>query len=72
MMAVPPSILDLLHVQAGSTVGMTLDGGRLIVEAQPRPRYTLAELLAASDYSEPQPLEEREWVDAPAAGREEV
>jgi antitoxin ChpS len=72
MMAVPPSILDLLHVQAGSTVGMTLDGGRLIVEAQPRPRYTLAELLAASDYSEPQPLEEREWVDAPAAGREEI
>ncbi len=72
MMAVPPSILDLLHVQAGSTVGMTLDGGRLIVEAQPRPRYTLAELLAASDYSEPQPLEEREWVDAPAAGREEL
>ena len=72
MMAVPPSILDLLHVQAGTTVGMTLDGGRLIVEAQPRPRYTLAELLAASDYSEPQPLEEREWVDAPAAGREEI
>jgi antitoxin ChpS len=72
MRAVPPSILDLLHVQAGSTVGMTLDGGRLIVEAQPRPRYTLAELLAASDYSEPQPLEEREWVDAPAAGREEI
>jgi len=72
MMAVPPSILDLLHVQAGSTVGLTLDGGRLIVEAQPRPRYTLAELLAASDYSEPQPPEEREWVDAPPAGREEL
>jgi antitoxin ChpS len=72
MMAVPPSILDLLHVQAGSTVGLTLDGSRLIVEAQPRPRYTLAELLAASDYSEPQPPEEREWVDAPPAGREEL
>jgi antitoxin ChpS len=71
MMAVPPSILDLLHVQAGSTVGLTLDGSRLIVEAQPRPRYTLAELLAASDYSQPQPPEEREWVDAPAVGREE-
>ena len=26
--------------------------------------------LAASDYSEPQPPEEREWVDAPAVGRE--
>ena len=33
-------------------------------------RHTMAELLAASDYSEPQPPEEREWVDAPAVGRE--
>jgi len=35
-----------------------------------RSRYTMAELLAASDYSQPQPPEEREWVDAPAVGRE--
>lgn len=33
-------------------------------------RHTMAELLAASDYSQPQPPEEREWVDAPAVGRE--
>ena len=31
---------------------------------------TMAELLAASDYSQPQPPEEREWVDASAVGRE--
>ena len=70
MLAVPPAILDLLHLKAGATVGVSVDGGRLVVEAQPRPRYTLAELLAASDYSQPQPAEEREWVDAPAVGRE--
>ena len=35
-----------------------------------RPRYTLDELLAESDYSQPLPPEEREWVDAPAVGRE--
>jgi len=35
-----------------------------------RPRYTLDELLAESGYSQPQPAEEREWVDAPAVGRE--
>ena len=29
-----------------------------------------AELLAASDYSQPQSPEEREWVDAPAVGDE--
>lgn len=32
-------------------------------------RYTLAEPLAASDYSQPPP-EEREWEDAPAVGCE--
>jgi antitoxin ChpS len=30
----------------------------------------MAELLALSDYSEPQPPEERELVDAPAVGQE--
>ena len=30
----------------------------------------LAELLAASDYSQPQSAEDREWVDAPALGGE--
>ena len=70
MLAVPPAILELLHLQAGATVSVTVDSGRLIVELKPRPRYTMADLLAASDYSQPQPPEEREWVDAPAAGRE--
>ena len=70
MMAVPPAFLDLLHLRAGATVGMAIDGGRLVIEPNPRPRYTLAELLAASDYSQPQPPEQREWVDAPAVGGE--
>jgi antitoxin ChpS len=70
MLAVPPALLDVLHLTARSKVGMAVDNGRLVVEPRPRPRYSLAELLAASDYSQPQPPEEREWVDAPAAGRE--
>jgi antitoxin ChpS len=70
MLAVPPAILDLLQLQSGTMVGISIEGGRLVIEPQPRPRYTLAELLAASDYTTPQPPEEREWVDAPAAGGE--
>ena len=70
MLAVPPAFLEQLHLQAGSMVGLAIDHGRLVVEPKPRPRYTLAELLAASDYSLPQPTEEREWVDAPPVGRE--
>ncbi|MDY0331713.1 MAG: antitoxin [Thiomonas sp.] len=70
MLAVPPALLDVLHLSAGAKVGLLVDNGRLVVEPTARPRYTMAELLAASDYSQPQPPEEREWVDAPAVGRE--
>lgn len=72
MMAVPPAFLDLLNLRAGATVGMAVDDGRLVVVPNPRLRYTLAELLAASDYSQPQAPEQREWVDAPAVGREVI
>ncbi len=70
MMAVPPAFLDQLHLQAGATVGVSVIDGRLVVDPNPRPHYTLAELLAASDYSQPISAEEREWVDAPAVGGE--
>lgn len=70
MLAVPPALLDLLHLKAGAPVGVAVDGGRLVVEASPRPRYTLAELLAVSDYSGPLSPEDREWLDAPAMGNE--
>ncbi len=70
MLAVPPAILDLLHLRVGETVGLGVDGDRLIIEPRPRPRYTMAELLATSDYQHPQPAEERAWIDSPAVGRE--
>ncbi len=70
MSAVPPAFLEQPHLKAGATVGLAVDHGCLAVNPNPRPRYTLAELLAASDYSQPQPTKEREWVDAPAVGGE--
>ena len=70
MLAVPPALLDLLNLKAGTSVGMAVDGGRLVVEASPKPRYTLTELLAASDYSESSTPEDREWLDAPPVGKE--
>lgn len=70
MLAVPPVLLNLLQLKAGSTVAVGVENGRLIVEPNPRPRYTLAELLDASDYSQPMPPEERGWIEAPSAGRE--
>ncbi len=70
MLAVPPVLLNLLQLKAGEIVGVDVEDGRLVVEPRPKPRYTLEELLAASDYTQPQPPEEREWVDATAAGGE--
>jgi antitoxin ChpS len=70
MLAVPPVLLNLLQLEAGATVAVDVENGRLIVEPKPRPRYTLAELLEASDYSQPVSAEEREWLDAPAIGGE--
>jgi antitoxin ChpS len=70
MLVIPPAFLDQLLLQAGSSVGVSVSGGQLVIDPKPKPRYTLAELLATSDYSQPQPAEEREWVDAPAAGNE--
>jgi antitoxin ChpS len=70
MLTLPPAFLDQLHLQAGATVGMVVANGQLVVDPKPRSRYTLAELLAASDYSQPLSAEEREWIDAPAVGGE--
>jgi antitoxin ChpS len=70
MLTVPPSLLERLNLGAGATVGLVVENGRLIVEPRTRPHYTMAALLAASDFSQPQPPEQREWVDAPAAGGE--
>lgn len=72
MLALPPAILDMLRLQAGSTVGLAVTGEQLVIEPRPRPHYTVEELLAVSDYSVPQPPEEREWVDAPTVGRESI
>lgn len=70
MLAVPPALLDVLHLSVGAKVGLAVADGRLVVEPTARRRYTMAELLAASDYSQPTPASEREWVDAPTVGRE--
>ena len=70
MLAVPPAMLDQLHLKAGATVGLAVDGESLILKPHPKPRYTLDELLAKCDYSQPLTAEDREWIDAPPVGRE--
>lgn len=70
MLAVPPAILDLLHLRAGATVGVEVDDGCLVVDPHPRPRYSLDELLAQCDVSAEISAEERTWLDDKPVGGE--
>jgi antitoxin ChpS len=70
MLALPPALLDLLQLKVGATVSVEVADGRLVVDPQPKPRYTLEELLAVSDFSQPLTQEDREWLDAPPVGGE--
>ncbi len=69
MLTVPPALLDLLRLQAGARVGIAVEGGRLIVEPRPRPRYTMDELLAQCNPKAKRTRKEREWLTGkPASG----
>ena len=70
MSTVPPAILELLHLRAGETVGVTVDGGRLVIEPTRTPRYSLDELLAQCDASAEVGDEDRAWLDDRPVGRE--
>ena len=71
MLAVPPALLELLKLTPGSTVGIAVNEGRLVVEPQKK-RYTLDELLAQCDPNAPINETAQEWLDAPLLGREEI
>lgn len=70
MLAVPRAILDLLHLEAGATVGLAVDGQQLVVVPQPKPKYTLDELLAQCDPRTEITEEDRAWLDLSSSGRE--
>jgi len=70
MLAVPPALLDILHLQPGTKVGLAVRGGRLVVEPQQRPRYTLDDLLAQCNPRARRSKEEREWLAGKPVGGE--
>ena len=70
MLAVPPALLDLMEVRAGSTVDLDIDGGRLIVAPKRLPRYSLEDLIAQCDRTGPPDDEDRDWIDGAPLGEE--
>ena len=70
MLAVPPALLEILRLRPGVRVGIAIESGRLVVEPQPRPRYTLDELLAQCHPKAARTKEDREWLGNKPAGAE--
>ena len=72
MLVIPPAILDQLELKAGATVGLAVDGERLVMQPRPKPRYTLDELLAKCDPTDNTEMseEDRLWINLPPVGRE--
>ena len=70
MLAVPPALLDILHLQPGAKVGIAVESGRLVVEPRQRPRYALKELLAQCDPKARRTRDERVWLEGKPAGHE--
>jgi antitoxin ChpS len=68
MLAVPPALLDILHLRPGAAVGIAVESGRLVVEPHQRRRYTLDQLLAQCDPKAPRARKEREWLVKPVGG----
>ena len=70
MLAVPPALLDVLGLRPGVQVGIAIESGRLVVEPQRRPRYTLDELLAQCNPRAERSREDRDWVSDGPTGAE--
>jgi antitoxin ChpS len=71
VMAVPKKILNLVDLDVGSRVQVSVDNGRLIIQPESKPHYTLAELLSRCRRSDLIPRRtDRAWLASGPAGKE--
>lgn len=72
VMAIPKRVLELLGLHAGSQVNINIQNGQLMIAPKVKPHYSLDELMAQCDFSQPISQEEREWLDASPVGLEDI
>ena len=68
MLAIPPALLDVAELGVGMEVGLTLEGGNIVIQLKKKRAYSLSDLSGECDLS--QPAGNTEWVEAPATGEE--
>jgi antitoxin ChpS len=69
MLAVPPTLLKKLGLDAGKAVSLDVQDGKLLVEPRTKPSYKLADLLAEQQALN---LEQDAWDGMKPVGREEI
>jgi antitoxin ChpS len=69
-MTIPKAIVDELGLKADAKVDVAVEDGKLVMRANKRPKYKLADLLAQCDPNAPRDPELEEWLNAPSVGRE--
>lgn len=69
MLAVPPTLLKKLGLDAGKTVSLDIQDGKLLVEPKKKPSYKLEDLLAEHQAMD---LEHDAWEGMKPVGREEI
>jgi antitoxin ChpS len=73
VLAVPKKILSLVDLHAGAKVKIAVEKGRVIIEPDKKPRYTLAELLRQTKRSDLKPRKrDRAWLRGTRVGSEEI
>lgn len=73
VMAIPKRLLELMHLHAGSQVSLIVRDKKLIMESKDsKPQYTLTELVAQCDLSHPMTKSDKEWLEAPSSGAEDI
>lgn len=69
MMDIPPAFLNQLGLSARESVGIVVEGGRLIVEpVRATPHDSLAEPLIPCDLDAPLPVCDAEWTSGDVMG----
>lgn len=69
MLTVPPALLKKLGLDAGQTVSLDVQDGKLLVEPKQKPSYKLADLLSEHQALD---IEQDAWDDMKPVGREEI
>jgi antitoxin ChpS len=71
MIAIPPSIINMLNLHIGENVSLELNSSNaIVIKPLQRKKPTLNDLLAQCDASAPMPVADTEWDTLRAVGNE--